>query len=206
MKFVKQSYEIMDELDGEQILKKLERCGRVCYKSVSDNTMETAKKFVGNLIKRGHESVLEHVSFTVKFVTDRGVTHELVRHRLASYSQESTRYCDYGKADMEFIAPMGMTKEAVEVYMADDLRGLELAYECLRGSNYSPQLARDILPTCLKTEIVVSANLREWRHIFKYRVQGVTGAPHPKIKALLLPLLRELKERVPVVFDDITED
>jgi hypothetical protein len=97
MKIVKPSVEIIDNLNPREILKKLELCGRVCYKSEDKITPESAVKFISNIIKRGHESVIEHFSFSVKFIVDRGVSHEIVRHRIASYSQESTRYCNYSE-------------------------------------------------------------------------------------------------------------
>lgn len=196
MEIIEQSFEIIDKLDGDAILKKLEMCGRVCYKSEARITDNSAKAFVRNIINRGHESVLEHVSFTVRFITDRGETHELVRHRLASFSQESTRYCDYA-GNMTFIKPVGLNDTL------DWLTAMEFAestYQEMRNRNISPQLARSVLPNSLKTEIIVTANLREWRHILKLRT--AQGA-HPQIRALMCDLLHFLQQAIPVVFDDI---
>ena len=136
MEIIEQSFEVIDKLDGDAILKKLEMCGRVCYKSEARITDNSAKAFVRNIINRGHESVLEHVSFTVRFITDRGVTHELVRHRLASFSQESTRYCDYA-GNMTFIEPVGLNDTL------DWLTAMEFAestYQEMRNRNISPSL------------------------------------------------------------------
>lgn len=196
MEIIEQSFEVIDKLDGDAILKKIELCGRVCYKSEARITDNSAKAFIRNIIQRGHESVLEHVSFTVRFITDRGAGYELVRHRLASFSQESTRYCDYS-GNMTFVEPVGLDNTL------DWLTAMEFAestYQEMRKKNMSPQLARSVLPNSLKTEIIVTANLREWRHILKLRT--AQGA-HPQIRALMCDLLHFLQRAIPVVFDDI---
>lgn len=199
MKVRNQYFEILDRLNGKEILKKIEKCGRVCYKSENKIGDGTAEKFVGNIIKRGHESVLEHVTFSVRFVTDRAVTHELVRHRLASFSQESQRYVDYD-GDMEFIRQVDMNFVS-EAAWQDCMEVSEVAYKALRKNvKLSPQLARSVLPNSTKTEIIVTANLREWRHILKLRT---SKAAHPQMRALMIPLLNKLKKLIPVVFDDI---
>lgn len=199
MKVRNQYFEILDRLNGKEILKKIEKCGRVCYKSENKIGDGTAEKFVGNIIKRGHESVLEHVTFSVRFVTDRAVTHELVRHRLASFSQESQRYVDYD-GDMEFIRQVDMNFVS-EAAWQDCMEVSEVAYKALRKNvKLSPQLARSVLPNSTKTEIIVTANLREWRHILKLRT---SKAAHPQMRALMIPLLNNLKKLIPVVFDDI---
>ena len=105
MKVVKAGYEIMDRLDGQAVLEKIERVARTCYKSEDKITEGSAEKMVRNLIKRGHEAMLEHFSFSVKFIVDRGVSHEIVRHRVASFAQESTRYCNYGRPGISVIYP-----------------------------------------------------------------------------------------------------
>ena len=109
MQAIKPYTQIYGDIDGQEILKKIETCGRVCYKSEGKIEEGSAEKFVANIIKRGHEAVLEHASITIKFVVDRGVSHEIVRHRIASYCQESTRYCNYSKDDfgkeITFIIP-----------------------------------------------------------------------------------------------------
>ena len=196
----------MDELNGSAILKKIERCGRVCYKSEEKIDDGTAEKFVAGIIKRGHESVLEHFSFTVKFIVDRGVSHELVRHRIASFSQESTRYCNYGNDDggCTFIEPCFWDKD-------DEMEGnfsswnssmllSENQYLSLLRRGATPQEARSVLSNSLKTEVVMTCNLREWRHFFKLRT---ANAAHPQMREVTVPLLNKLKELIPVIFNDI---
>jgi thymidylate synthase (FAD) len=202
MKIIKASYEIMDNLNGEEILKKIELCGRVCYKSEEKMTDESAKKFVGAIIKNGHESVLEHFSFTVRFIVDRGVSHEIVRHRIASFSQESTRYCNYGNNDeITVIEPLFWKKDNF-AYMAweNSCKQAERAYLDMLFAANSPQEARSVLPNSLKTEIIMTANLREWRHFLRLRT---SKAAHPQMREVTVPLLEELKHKIPVVFDDI---
>jgi thymidylate synthase (FAD) len=202
MNIIKPRYESIDELNGEEILKKIELCGRVCYKSEDKITPDSAVKFVSGIIKRGHESVLEHFSFTVRFIVDRGVSHEIVRHRLASYSQESTRYCNYANEDeITVIDPVFWDKESCE-YEAwrNSCQEAERAYMALLTRDATPQEARSVLPNSLKTEVIMTANLREWRHFFKLRT---AKAAHPQMREIAIPLLLDLQNRIPVVFDDI---
>lgn len=206
MKIINASYEIMDDLNGSEILRKIERCGRVCYKSEDKITDDSVEKFVRNIIQRRHESVLEHVSFTVRFICDRGVSHEIVRHRLASYSQESTRYCNYSHdgfgRELTFIRPCFWEKDEVQYgTWLIHMRQAEGAYLELIDSNAAPQEARSVLPNSLKTEAVMTANLREWRHFLRLRT---APAAHPQMQEITVPMLAELKDRIPVVFDDIS--
>jgi thymidylate synthase (FAD) len=198
-------YEILDPLNGEEILKKIELVARVCYKSEDKITDGSAEKMVRALIKRGHEAMLEHFSFSVKFICDRGVSHEIVRHRLASFAQESTRYCNYGKSgEVAFIRPLFSKDDTVEFdNWCDAMMAAERCYLDMIEAGKSPQEARAVLPNSLKTEIVVTANLREWGHFFKLRAVGTTGAPHPQMREVAVPLLREVRERVPIIFDDL---
>lgn len=206
MKAIKAGFEIIDELNGSEILKKIELCGRVCYKSEGKIKEGSAEKFVTAIIRNGHESVIEHVSFTVKFIVDRGVSHEMVRHRLASYSQESTRYCNYSKDDFQseitFIEPYYLAEGSPGwiVWMLA-MEAAEKAYFNLLNIGHSPQEARAVLPNSLKTEVMMTANLREWRHFLKVRT---SKAAHPQIREVAIPLLHELQRLIPVVFDDIT--
>lgn len=206
MKIIKARFEIMDQLNGSEILKKIEQCGMVCYKSEGKIKDGSAESFIASIIKRGHESVLEHFSFTVKFIVDRGVSHEIVRHRLASYSQESTRYCNYSKDDFQSEITV------IKPYFLDEhsagfggweiaCRQAEKAYFDLLNWGCTAQEARSVLPNSLKTEIVMTCNLREWRHFLKLRT---SSAAHPQIREVARPLLDELKKKVPVIFDDIT--
>lgn len=198
MKIINASYRIETPIDGKQILKRIEKAGRTCYKSEDRITDESAEAFVRMLIERGHESVLEHESITVRFVCDRGISHEIVRHRLASYSQESQRYVRYN-GDIEFINPHMPNAKAHEAWQELCERAEE-TYKELLSYGVQPQQARSVLPNSTKTEVVMTANLREWRHFLKLRM---AKAAHPQMRELTVPLLKELQERIPVVFDDI---
>lgn len=205
MKIINAGYEIMDELDGAAILKKIERVARTCYKSEDKITDGSAEKMVRALIKRGHEAMLEHFSFSVKFIVDRGVSHEIVRHRVASFAQESTRYCNYGnQGEITVIKPC-FWDEALSEYLSwkHGCQTAEKRYMELLRYEASPQEARSVLPNSLKTEVVMTANLREWRHFFKLRALGMYGKPHPQIVEVALPLLEECRRLIPVVFDDL---
>ena len=205
MKIINACYSIETPIDGAEILKRIEKAGRTCYKSEDRITEESAKSFVQKLIERGHESVLEHASITVRFICDRGISHEIVRHRLASYSQESTRYCNYSGdrfgSELTFIKPC-FWKEWTLAYKQWSLAVsfAEKEYFALLDCGCTPQEARSVLPSSTKTEVVMTANLREWRHFFKLRT---AKAAHPQMRELTVPLLHELQERIPVVFDDI---
>lgn len=206
MQGIKAYTQIYSDIDGQEILKKIEACGRVCYKSEGKIEEGSAEKFVANLIKRGHEAVLEHASITVKFVVDRGVSHEIVRHRIASYCQESTRYCNYSKenfgSEITFIIPDYLVYgSAAWKTWKETMKACEDAYFKLLDLGLLPQEARAVLPNSLKTEVVMTANLREWRTFFKLRT---ADAAHPQMREVTRPLLDELKELIPVVFDDIT--
>ena len=204
MQVVKAGYEILDTLNGEEILKKIERVARTCYKSEDKITEGTAERMVRALIKSNHEAMLEHFSFSVKFIVDRGVSHEIVRHRVASFAQESTRYCNYGKSDVTFIRPVFFEEDSLEMdCWLDNCMMAEKDYLTLLKMGRTPQEARAVLPNSLKTELVMTANLREWRHFFKLRAVGTTGKPHPQMLEVTIPLLRELKELIPVIFEDL---
>ena len=207
MRIVSACFMVEEELDGEAILRSLEKAGRTCYKSEERIGPHTARAFVQKIVDSAHESVLEHEKITIRFICDRGVSHELVRHRLASFSQESTRYCNYGKdkygGEITVISPC-FWQEGSREWEAWQL-GCEAAekyYLELLDIGASPEQARGVLPNSIKTEVVVTANLREWRHILKQRT---SPRAHPQIRELMLPLLVELKRRVPVIFDDIQE-
>lgn len=205
MKIINAKYRIETPIDGAEILKRIEKAGRTCYKSEDRITEESAKAFVRKLIERGHESVLEHESITVRFICDRSISHEIVRHRLASYSQESTRYCNYSNdrfgSELTFIKPCFLeegTSEFGSWIMAMNFS--EFAYFDMLVEGCTPQEARTVLPNSLKTEVVMTTNLREWRHFLKLRT---ATAAHPQMRELTVPLLKELQRRIPVVFDDI---
>ena len=225
MKLVKQGHEILSRISigGIEELQRIEVAGRTCYKSEEKITPdgESAKRFVKMIINNGHEAMLEHSSLSVRFICSRGVSHEIVRHRLFSFAQESTRYCNYSKGkfgrECTFIVPpnqeWGVNDEeyhdeqyggidigSTKSLWYDALHIAEIVYMALLESGWSPQEARDVLPNALKTEIVVTGNYREWRHFFKLRCDEKA---HPHMRALALDLLEDVKTRIPVVFDDI---
>lgn len=205
MKVISPSFEIMSPVDGAEILERIERAGRVCYKSENLITANSAEGFVRRIIKSGHEAVLEHVSITLKFICDRGVSHEIVRHRLASYCQESTRYCNYSKdsfgSEITVIKPFYLTEGTPGYeFWKDACEVAESAYFDLLEFGCTPQEARVVLPNSLKTEVVMTANLREWRHFFRLRC---SQAAHPQIREVATPALRRLNELIPAIFEDI---
>ena len=167
-----------------------------------------AVKMVESLINRGHEAMLEHEKISVKFIVDRGVSHELVRHRMASYAQESTRYCNYSKDkfgnEITVIKPCFLDEDTENYRIwKSSCEAAEKAYFAMLDNDATPQEARSVLPNSLKTEICMTANLREWRHFFKLRALGITGKPHPQMLEVTVPLLAEFKALIPVVFDDL---
>ena len=221
MRKIKANYKILTEISdgGVRELQHIEQIGRVCYKSEDSITAdgESAKKFVAMLIHNGHEAMIEHSFLSVKFTVDRGVSHELVRHRIASFAQESTRYCNYAKdkfgAECAFIdlepgimldnKMKKMSGEEIALVMAEWTSAMEDAerhYMRLLELGATPQIARAVLPNSTKTEITVSANYREWRNFFKLRVPADV---HPQMREVTIPLLKELKGMIPVIFDDI---
>lgn len=222
MNAVKAKYEILTEIsdNGVAELQHIERIGRVCYKSEGKITEDgkSAEKFVTMLIRNGHEAMIEHSSLSVKFTVDRGVSHELVRHRIASFAQESTRYCNY--SDSKFGAECTFIDIENSIMLDNKMKSLsgeeitailtewtaamndaECHYMNMLSLGATPQIARSVLPNSIKTEITITANFREWRNFFKLRT-----APnaHPQMREVTRPLLAELKKLIPIVFDDIT--
>ncbi len=199
MNIVKQSHEIIFITPNP--LEAIEDAARTCYQSEGMIKSRSDVELTKKLIKRGHEAVLEFASMSVRFVTDRGVTHEKVRHRLCSFAQESTRYCNYAGKAMDFIETVwfGEDPEGDRLWEQHMLVS-EIVYNKLITRGWTPQKARTVLPNSLKTEIVVSTNLREWRHIFKMRC---SAAAHPQMRELMLPLLQEVRTLVPIIFDEI---
>lgn len=214
MRLIRPSFEIMAIMEESNPLLLIEDAGRTCYKSEANMTPETSKKFVQKLNKRGHLSVIEHSAMTIKFIIDRGVSHELVRHRLCAFSQESTRYCNY-KDEVTFIIPPWLsTKEEDYSYYdyehgnfsdAEDqwmlaMLNAEYAYKTLLSLGWSPQQARSVLPNSLKTELVVTTNFREWKHIFTLRCDK---SSHPQMREIMIPTLNKVKTIIPVIFDEL---
>lgn len=231
MKIVPQSFELINVPDQRHVLQVLEYIKRVCYKSEAKITDQSCVKAVQDLIDMHHDAMLEHESLTFKLSTDRGVSHELVRHRLASFAQESTRYCNYSKdkfgKQLTFVCPVWLdvpTGEIVNVAGDWYLDGKEVVFdqatECwltamLQGESkyfqllalgWVAQQARDVLPNSVKTEVVCTMNFRELRHFFKLRALGTTGKPHPQMQDGAIAILQETQPLVPVVFDDLHWD
>ena len=224
MNVINASFEILTPISdgGINELKHIEKIGRVCYKSEGNITEdgESAKKFVKMLINRGHEAMIEHSSLSVKFTVDRGVSHELVRHRIASFAQESTRYVNYSLDKfgneinviniLDGINLDGKMKNMDSDTIAAIIEEWSLAmedaekhYMKMMDLGATPQIARSVLPNSTKTEITITANYREWRNFFKLRVPATA---HPNMREVAIPLLKELKVLLPVIFEDIEEE
>lgn len=205
MKIITPQIEVLDDINGKEILQKIERAGRVCYKSEDKITNESAQTFVQNILKSGHESVIEHEKISVRIICDRGVTHEIVRHRIASYSQESTRYCNYSKDkfgnELTFIKPC-FWDESSEKYQIwyHEMQMIENTYNKMIEMGAKPQEARTVLPNSLKTEIIVTMNIREWRHFFKLRT---SERAHPQMREVALMILEEFRKKIDILFEDI---
>lgn len=224
MKFVKPRAEIITPVNRDMIIAHLETIGRTCYQSEPKGDPGS---FVRGLVKRGHEAIIEHYSLSVRFIVDRGISHEIVRHRVASFAQESTRYCNY-KGGVGFIIPPWVNmpegdfnpiwdgclgRHEVDPFEEGSEESwwfwhcavAERDYLKLLAKGQTPQQARAVLPNSLKTELIMTANLREWRHFFKLRAFGTTGKPHPQMVEVALPLFREMKQLLPEIFFDMEE-
>lgn len=175
----------------------IERAGRTCYQSKCRGTPE---QFVRTLIRNGHESVLEHVSVSVRFIVDRAMSHQIVRHRIASYSQESTRYCRY-KDGITVVKPTWVRSVADTKLWTKAVEKAEAEYLGMLSGGRTPEEARSVLPHSTKTELVMTANLRSWRNFFRQRT---AKDAHPDMRTVATKLLYDIKELIPVVFEDIT--
>lgn len=203
MRIIKPAAILETPYSQEEILRLLEKAGRVCYKSENKISDGSAEKFIDNILKRGHESVIEHVSLTFRVVCDRGVSHEIVRHRIASYSQESTRYCNYHSDkfsnELTVIDPIFWEKNSKQYKVwLESIKNCEENYNKLIELGASPQEARSILPNSLKTEIFMTMNLREWRHFLKLRNSRFA---HPQMVEVARIIRNELVGRYPVIFN-----
>ena len=219
MKIVKPSIKILDVIDQISILQRLELIGRTCYKSEDRISSSSCIEFVRKIIKSGHHAIIEHYNISVRVICDRGVTHEIVRHRIASYAQESTRYCNYASGkfgnEITVVEPCFWQPETPgeinDYYIADEKKRVwsatmlytEAAYQRLIELGASPQEARSVLPNSLKTEIIITMNLREWRHFLTLRT---SKAAHPQMQEVSKMILKEFKEKLPVIFEDIGHD
>jgi thymidylate synthase (FAD) len=198
MKFIEPYVEI-EEIDGIALLKKIEKAGRTCYQSEARITSDSYIRFIKGIIARGHLSVIEHVVVTAKVVCDRGVSHEIVRHRIASYSQESTRYVNY-KEGIEVIQPPYIIDQVALAKWEASMLHAENTYKDLISLKVAPEIARSVLPTALATELIMTMNLREWRHFLTIRRSK--GA-HPQIAQIANMLLIKLQKAIPVIFEDL---
>ena len=208
-----------DQIEGHKILKHIEKIARTCYKSEDLINNESAEKMIKKLIKMNHLAMIEHASVSVLFTCDRGVTHEIVRHRVASYAQESTRYVNYSKD--KFGNEIGYIDIAGGIALDTKMKDLpvetidaiisEWNQACIDAEKHymkmlelgaTPQIARSVLNNSTKSDINVTMNLREWRHFFELRCD--TPA-HPQMRELVIPLLKEMSEVIPIVFDDLIE-
>jgi len=181
----------------------IELAGRTAYQTSDKITPDSAPAFIRMILLKGHESVIEHASASLRFICDRGISHEIVRHRLVSYTQESTRYCNYSKErfgnEIKVIMPPGMVDDQIALWEAA-MRHAELTYMTLIHKKVPAQIARSVLPTCLKTELVMTCNFREWRHFFKLRCAATA---HPQMQEVAKMALMLLLEKAPTVFEDL---
>ena len=205
MKIIESSVELINAPNYKTLLTTIEAAGRTCYKSEDKITDGSAEKFVRNILKRGHEAVIEHAFLTVRFTCDRGVSHEIVRHRLAAYCQESTRYCNYSKdgfgGEITVIKPMSFDcSDSPYRIWKRSCENAETAYFDLLNEGCTPQEARSVLPNSLKTEVVMTADMREWRHFIRLRC---APAAHPDMRVVAGLLYDLLKSTYPVFFEDI---
>ena len=190
------------------IMAKLEKYARICYKSEGKAQKSDAAVFLKSIIARGHESIIEHEKVTAIFIIDRGISHEIVRHRIAAYSQESTRYCNYSKDrfgnEITVIEPFFLRDNKNSYgHWKESCEKAEKSYLKMLQGGCTPQEARSVLPNSLKTEIVTTYNLREWRHFFKLRCDN---AAHPQMRQVAIPFLLYFKEKLPALFADIEYD
>lgn len=199
MKVIQPAIEVMTPLDGDYILKFLEKCGRVCYRSEDKIAEKSAERFVRALIKSGHESVIEHYNITVKVTCSRAISHQIVRHRLGSYSQESQRFVNY-KTGIEVIWQAKNMGDDARRNWKTAISDAEYWYDKLIESGIKPEVARDVLPNATATTLVVTYNLRQWRHFLKQRT---SLAADPQIRIIANMILKEFKENIPVIFEDI---
>ena len=198
----------VEKVDGTQIMKNIERACRTCYRSEGKITEESYKTLLKNCITRGHESVLEHEKITIRMYCDLGVYKDLTRHRIASFSIESTRYCNYGKDkfgnELKFIKPCNM-EEGSELYKLweDACENIEKDYIEMSKLGALPDQLRMILPHSIAAEVTMTANIREWKHILSLRASSHT---HPSIRQLMIPLLLHFKQIMPEIFEDVPYD
>lgn len=198
----------VEDYDGKEIMRRIERACRICYRSEDKITDTSYKNLLNNCINRGHESVLEHEKISVKLVGDIGTYKDLTRHRIASFSIESTRYCNYGKDkfgnELKFMRPVHIEEGTKEYEIWEEcMKNVEKAYIEMSSLGCLPDQLRMLLPHSTAAEYALTANIREWRHIFSLRCSSHT---HPAIRQLLIPLLLKFKEDMPELFNEVEYD
>lgn len=197
----------VEKIDGKKIMKRIERACRTCYRSEGNITEDSYKNLLKNCITRGHESVLEHEKVTVRIYSDVGSYKDLTRHRFASFSIESTRYCSYDKDkygnEIAFINPVYMEDEETYKIWKETMENIEKGYIKMRQLGATVDMCREVLPHSTAAEYTMTANIREWKHILSLRT---TNHVHPSIRQVLIPLLKYFKEEMPEIFDEIEYD
>ena len=190
----------IEPVDFINKLKRIEWIGRVSHRSEDKQGDETYKRFLETVVlQHGDWSITEHESVTVEAVVDRGITHEWVRHRMGAYTQESTRFVNYEKKmPASFIKPEGIN--ATETYWKESIKKCEEMYRALIRENVTPQIARSVFPNALASKLIVTYNLRNWRHFFLMRTSKES---HPQMRQVTIPLLEEFKNKIPILYDDI---
>lgn len=201
----------LDKSDGIQLLRKIEFAARISHASEEQQTTDSWDRFLrAVVIGHGDWSVVEHASVSVDFKVDRGITHELVRHRLFSFTQSSTRFINYAKKmEPEFVRPEFAQKPdalgiAIEPNSTDAwdfaVNVCEDSYRKILAAGFTPQIARSVFPNALASRILITGNLRNWRH---FLIMRTTRESHPQMRQVTIPLLEQFKERIPILFEDI---
>jgi thymidylate synthase (FAD) len=207
------AYDSFTKQEGIELLKKIEWCARISHRSEDAVTENSYDRFLRSVVlSHGDWSVVEHASVSVDMYVDRGITHEIVRHRLFSFTQESTRFVNYEKKiPASFVCPIPEEEQTLtvvppdcELTVYDEWRGAihaaELGYRQLIRKGVSPQVARSVFPNALASRIIVTGNLRNWRHFLLMRT---TKECHPQMRDVTIPLLEEFKEKIPIFYEDI---
>lgn len=203
MKIIKPWVEV-EKIDGVKVMKNLERAAKHCYRTEGNIKEDSYDHFLRNCINRGHESVLEHEKVTVRICCDVGAYKDITRHRIASFSIESTRYCNYSKDkfgnEISFIEPCNIDDENLYEDWKNCMEEIEKCYQKMASEGALPDQLRLILPHSTAAELTMTANIREWRHIFALRADKHA---HPSIQQFMIPLLLYFKQQMPALFDEV---
>lgn len=198
MNIISNQVELLDNKSYEDILDKIETAGRTCYKSTKKDDIKAKEQFVRGLIKRGHESVIEHECLTFKIITDRAIANEIVRHRLSSYSQQSSRYVDL--RNLQFIFPIGTKEDEIIFEILKCLHQCESSYKKLIDMGVKKDIARSVLPLATATELVMTMNFRSLRHFLKLRLHK---SAHENIRDVARQIYDIVKDKYPVFIEDL---